>query len=569
MKKLINDPALVVPEMLEGLTRLHPGLALLPASQVVFRAGGKTKGVALISGGGAGHEPAHAGFVGPGLLHAAVTGDVFTSPSTDAILAAVHAVAGPGGVLLIVKNYTGDRLNFGMAAEMARAEGIATEIVIVDDDVALDAGADTVGRRGIAGTVLVHKVAGAAAAAGLDLARVKAEAQAAVAALGTMGVALSPCTVPAAGKPGFALGEGEIELGLGIHGEAGARRTAMEAADRLVESLLDRITEQKTLRAGDRVALLINNLGATPVMELMIIARHALAVLEEQGIAVERAWAGTFLTAIEMAGCSLSLLKLDGTRLARLDAFASAPAWVAGEAPQRLAPPSAAAPEVAPPGTPSPRFEAALRAVSTALTEAEPVLTAMDQAVGDGDLGISLARGAMAIRDALPRLDLAHPPAALAALSVIVRRVLGGTSGPLYAVLLLRASRHLSAAATLGPGAWAEAFGAGVAALAELGGGQAGDRTMLDALLPAAAALKRVLATDTTSVGTALAAAAAAAREGASATADMTPRRGRSTYLGARTVGYPDPGAEAVAIWLGALAERFQQVVHPVRSERS
>jgi dihydroxyacetone kinase len=552
MKKLINEPAGVVPELLEGLVRLSPGLALLPQAQVVFRPTAPGE-VALISGGGAGHEPAHAGYVGPGLLHAAVTGDVFTSPSTDAVLDAIRAVAGPAGVLLIVKNYTGDRLNFGLAAEMARAEGIAAEVVIVDDDTALDAGQDTAGRRGIAGTVLVHKVAGAAAAARLDLAAVKAEAMAAIAALGTMGVALSPCTVPAAGRPGFALGPEEIELGLGIHGEAGVERRVIAPANDLVETLLARITGETGLRAGDRVALLINNLGGTPIMELMIVARHALAFLDRQGIVVERAWTGTFLTAIEMAGCSLSLMKLDDVRLARLDAAAAAPAWVAGQKPQPLAAAAVAAAAKRATGRPGPRFEAALRAVCVALTEAEPKLTAMDQAVGDGDLGISLARGSAAILAALPELDLAHPPAAFAALSDLLRRVLGGTSGPLYAVMLLRASRHLEQTGGHHLADWQAAFSAGVEALAQLGDSRAGDRTMLDALLPASAAFGESAAAGG-GVAAAMSAMAEAARRGAEATARMPPRRGRSSYLGARTAGHIDPGAEAVAIWLAALA---------------
>lgn len=552
MKKLINNPVGVVPEMLDGLVRLSPGLRLNAAGNVVLRE--TPPGcVALISGGGAGHEPAHAGFVGPGLLHAAVVGDVFTSPSTDAVLDAIRAAAGPAGALLIVKNYTGDRLNFGLAAEMARAEGIPVEVVIVDDDMALDTGPDTAGRRGIAGTVLVHKVAGAASAAGLDLNAVKAEAQAAIAALGTMGVALSSCTVPAAGRPGFQLGQDEIELGLGIHGEAGVRRVRIEPADQLTDILLDRILAQQPLKAGDRVALLVNNLGATPVMEVMIMARAALRALEAKGIHVDRVWAGTFLSAIDMAGCSLSLMKLDDARLVRLDAPATAPAWMPGQMPQQPLIQTSAVTEHQPQGTESPRFAAALRAICMALTEAEPKLTAMDQAVGDGDLGISLDRGAVAILDALLQLDLAHPPTALASLSRLLRRVLGGTSGPLYAVMLLRASRRLAVAPSLTPEAWADAFAEGVQALAQLGDGRAGDRTMLDALLPAAEAYREALAASA-AVPEAVNAAAQAARAGADATATMVPRRGRSSYLGDRTLGHADPGAEAVAIWLEALA---------------
>ena len=551
MKKLINTPAAVVPELLEGLVRVNPGLALLADETVVIRRGGPTAGVALISGGGAGHEPAHAGFVGPGLLHAAVSGDVFTSPSTDAVLAGIRAVSGPAGALLIVKNYTGDRLNFGLAAELARAEGIPAEVVIVDDDVALAGGPDTAGRRGIAGTVLIHKVAGAAVEAGLGLAEVKREAEAAIAALGSMGVTLSACTVPAAGGPGFTLAENEIEVGLGIHGEAGVRRTAISSADNIVDIILRQIITQKALGRGSRVALLVNNLGGTPTMEMLIVARRALANLEAEGIVVERVWTGTFLTAIEMAGCSLSLLAVDDARLARLDADATSPAWVAGHQPQIVHRHPAPEKPTTPAGTASAPFEAVLRAVCQALEEAEPRLTALDQAVGDGDLGISLARGAGAILAGLSGYDLAHPAVALSALSDTLRKALGGTSGPLYAVFLLRAARSMEGATQTGLAAWANAFTAGVAAVAQLGDAKPGDRTMLDALVPAAETLQAAVRSNGT-LAAALSETVAAARTGADATTTMIPRRGRSSYLADRVIGHIDPGADAVAIWLDA-----------------
>ena len=330
VKKLINNANDVVSEMLEGIVRMSPGLSLLAGQNVVLDQATaslrKSGQVALISGGGAGHEPAHAGYVGAGMLSAAVSGDVFTSPSVDAILAAIRAVGGPGGVLLLVKSYTGDRLNFGLAAELARSEGIAAEMVVIGDDVSLPPGPDA-GRRGIAGTVFVHKIAGAAAAAGLSLADVKAEALAAAAEVGSMGVGLSACTVPAAGRPGFELGDTEIELGLGIHGEAGVARTPLQAADRLVDLMLEKILADRKLRPGERVALLVNNLGGTPTMEMYIVARRALAFLAEKNIEVERAWCGSFLTALEMAGCSLSLMRVDDLRLTRLDAPTRAAAW--------------------------------------------------------------------------------------------------------------------------------------------------------------------------------------------------------------------------------------------------
>ncbi|MFE3199431.1 dihydroxyacetone kinase family protein [Embleya sp. NPDC055664] len=554
MKKLINSARDVVPEMLEGLALANPGIALLDGANVALRADARAYAqsgrVAVISGGGAGHEPAHAGYVGPGMLTAAVSGDVFTSPATDTILAAIRTVAGPAGVLLVVKSYTGDRLNFGLAAELARAEGIAVEVVVVADDVALAAGEGTAGRRGIAGTVFVHKVAGAAADAGATLAEVRAEAEAAARAIGTMGVALSPCTVPAAGQPGFELGEDEVELGLGIHGEAGVRRDKIAPADTFVAELLDRIVTETGLEAGDRVALLVNNLGGTPTMELDIVLRGAVRDLAGRGLVLERAWRGSFLTALEMAGVSLSLLRVDDARLARLDAATSAPAWptpVAGRVGEVTVLPAAPAPGTADAGTaltePTP-LTRAVEAACAALTEAEPHLTELDRIVGDGDLGISLARGAEAVRRELPGYGGGHPAAVLRGLADTVRRALGGTSGPLYSVLLLRAAGAVEADPS--PHGWREALAAGARAVGELGGARVGDRTMLDALVPAGEALVG---------GASLAEAIDAAAAGTEETATHSARRGRSSYLGDRAIGTVDPGAEAVVIWLRAVAD--------------
>ncbi len=337
-----------------------------------------------------------------------------------------------------MKNYTGDRLNFGLAAEMARAEGLAVAMVVVADDVALAATAENAGRRGLAGTILVHKVAGAAAEAGATLAEVAAEARGAAEAVGTMGVALSPCTVPAAGRPGFALGDDEVELGLGIHGEPGVRRGPLEPADALVDQIVGAIVDDARLGRGERVALLVNNLGGTPTMELAIVARRALAALEGRGLAVERAFAGTFLSALEMAGVSLSVLRLDDRRLARLDATTDAPAWPNAPARPRApriprpAPeaPAAGRPLPGPPTTPVGRaLGAAIRAAAGALIAAGPRLTEMDRLVGDGDLGLSLGRGARAALDALPSYPLDDPAAALHALGLTLQGALGGTSG--------------------------------------------------------------------------------------------------------------------------------------------
>jgi dihydroxyacetone kinase len=558
MKKLINEPTRVTREMLDGMVAMNPTLALLDDETVVVRSDieqWRTRGqVGLISGGGAGHEPAHAGYVGEGMLTAAVSGEVFTSPSTDAVLAAIRTCASAAGVLLIIKNYTGDKLNFGLAAELARAEGIAVEVVIVADDAAFEQGAVN-NRRGIAGTVFVHKVAGAAAAAGLDLARVKEEASRAAMAVRTMGVALSACTVPAVGSPGFELPDTEIELGLGIHGERGVRRSPLVPADQIAAQLIDRLVTDSGLTSGGRVVVLVNNLGVTPLMELNIIARAALGELRKRKIGVERVWCGTFLSAIDMAGCSISVLPVDAALLSRLDAPTSAPAWVAAPAmpdfptPIRIhARAPVAVAEAVSGGVRNAELEAVLQRIASALLRAEETLTAMDQAVGDGDLGISMSRAAHAIEENLTTLSHLTPPAALMSLSNILRRQIAGSSGPFYAVGLGRAAACLKR----GEG-WAEAFDAACAAISELGGASVGDRTMLDALVPAAAAFRLSLGRGQPWLA-AVGAAAEAAQQGARATAKLVARRGRSVYLGDRVLGAPDPGAEAVAVWLKGIA---------------
>jgi triose/dihydroxyacetone kinase / FAD-AMP lyase (cyclizing) len=569
VKKFINRPENVVEEMLDGLVALYPGLRRLKGHAVLVRAdieSARGNRVALVSGGGSGHEPAHAGYVGKGMLSAAVAGEVFTSPNPDSILAAIRTVAGPPGVLLIVKSYTGDRLNFGLAAELARAEGIAVETVIVADDVALPESATHAGRRGLAGTILVHKVAGAAAEAGLALPEVAAAARAAAGEVRTMGVALSACTVPVAGKPSFSLADDEMELGLGIHGEPGVQRERLLPADRIAETLLERIVADARLERGERVALLVNNLGATPTMELAIVARRAISFLEERGIEVARAYAGTFLSALEMAGVSLSAVRVDAERLERLDAPTEAPAWP--NACPRL---RAASTAIEPPAGPSKKtheteavsaspllrsaIERGFRAASSALLDAEHRLNALDQAVGDGDIGTSLARGVKAAGETLMAQDSASlgPAGLLHAIGVSLQRGMGGTSGPLYAVFFVRAADRLRAGSPMDAACWADAFEAGCAGIAALGGAQPGDRTMLDALVPASEALRASLKAGQ-SPAWALAAAAYAATEGSRATARMVPRRGRASYLGERALGQRDPGAEAVAIWLEALS---------------
>ena len=325
MKKIINNPADVVKEALNGLCLAYPDqLEYIPGAEVISR---KEKGdkVAVISGGGAGHEPLHAGFVGKGMLDAAVSGNVFSSPSPDRIGAAIEHMNAGKGILLVVKNYSGDIMNFGLAADLADAGGIEVETVVVKDDVAVPDSTFSTGRRGIAGTVFVHKIAGAMAEKGAPLSEVKRAAQHAIDNIRSMGMAMSPCTLPAVGKPGFSLGEDEIEIGMGIHGEPGVERTSVKTAKETAEILLDHILADYDY-TGSQVAVLVNGLGGTPLMELYILNQEVQRYLKEKGIAVYKTLVGNYTTALDMTGCSITLMKLDEELKELLDAPCDTPA---------------------------------------------------------------------------------------------------------------------------------------------------------------------------------------------------------------------------------------------------
>lgn len=326
MKKFINQVENVELEMLEGIAKAHPKhLKKLPDYTVLARAEKKVGKVALISGGGSGHEPSHGGFVGKGMLDAAVAGAVFTSPTPDQVEAAIREVATDAGVLLIIKNYTGDVMNFEMAAEMAEMDGIRCMNVITNDDVAVQDSLYTTGRRGVAGTIFVHKCAGAKAETGATLEEVHAVAQKVIDNVRTMGAAISPCTVPAAGKPGFEIGEDEMEVGIGIHGEPGTHREKLAPVNDIVDHLLEKILADIDY-TGREVAVLVNGAGATPLMELYIVNNRVHDVLAEKGVKVYKTMVGNYMSSLEMAGFSISLLRLDDELKELLDAEADTPA---------------------------------------------------------------------------------------------------------------------------------------------------------------------------------------------------------------------------------------------------
>jgi dihydroxyacetone kinase-like protein len=327
MKKLINQPDNVVDEALAGMARAHADLIRVESPNIVVRRDAPRQGkVGVISGGGSGHEPMHGGFVGRGMLDAACPGAVFTSPVPDQMLAATQAVDGGAGVLHIVKNYTGDIMNFELAAELARAEGIDVEAVVIADDVAVKDSLYTAGRRGVGGTVLAEKIVGAAAEEGADLATVKALCEKVQDNVRSMGMALTSCTVPAAGKPTFDIGDDEMEIGIGIHGEPGRERRKLAPADEITEALATPILDDLPIQSGDRVLAFVNGMGGTPLLELYVVYRKLAEILDGRGLTIARSLVGNYITSLEMAGCSITLLKLDDDLIRLWDAPVHTPA---------------------------------------------------------------------------------------------------------------------------------------------------------------------------------------------------------------------------------------------------
>lgn len=326
MKKIINNPTDVVSEALMGMQAAYPDkLVYTPKMEVISRKEKKTDKVAVISGGGAGHEPLHAGFVGKGMLDAAISGNVFSSPSPDRIGSAIEQVSCGKGVLMVIKNYSGDIMNFGLSADLAEMDDIEVAQVIVKDDVAVPDREEGTGRRGIAGTVFVHKIAGAKAEQGASLAEVKEAAEKAIRNIRTMGVAMTPCILPAVGKPGFQIADDEIEIGMGIHGEKGIETTKIKTAKEIAEILVGRILDDYDY-SNSEVAVLVNGLGGTPLMELYILNMEVQKILEEKGIKAYRTFVGNYCTSIDMTGASVTLMKLDDELKELLDAPCDTPA---------------------------------------------------------------------------------------------------------------------------------------------------------------------------------------------------------------------------------------------------
>lgn len=584
----------LVPEMLETLLRTEDVERLQTLDGNVLLRGGLRGGrhpdgrVAVVSGGGSGHEPAHAGFLGEGMLDAAVPGTLFASPPVGAVLEAIRAVTGRGGCLLIIKNYTGDRLNFGLAAERAQEEGLDVQTVLVSDDVALS---DLDQPRGLAGTVLVHKVAGHLAAQGASLEEVAQAAQRTAESLRTIGLALSPATLP--GEDDGGSGTRGAELGLGIHNEPGAREVQAGSAHEAMRQVLEALDAPSLAEeAGEHgLVAVLNDLGGCSPQEGLVLARELLEQLEQtgEGAVAQLIGPARLMTSLDMHGFSVTLTPAAPDLVEALQSPTAAPAWAPPRAPRPVRTRSAesgegaespatsgipasagpAGPDSAEPAQHSPslsstsqgstphsgasptavdgRAEPAVRAACTALEQAREELDELDRVAGDADAGTTFGAGAAAVGELLDRgeLGFAEPAAAVRVIARRLESAMGGSSGVLLAILLTAAARALDEGAD-----WAGALEAGTEAVQYHGGAAEGDRTMLDALIPA----RRALAD-----GSGLPAAAEAAERGAQETAGLTARAGRAAYVPeAAAQGTPDAGAVAVARFLRALAAELR-----------
>jgi triose/dihydroxyacetone kinase / FAD-AMP lyase (cyclizing) len=538
MAQFINKKENIVVDAIDGILALSGGsLARLdgyPHIRVVVRADWDKSKVALVSGGGSGHEPAHAGFVGPGMLTAAVCGDVFASPSVDAVLAGILAVTGPAGCLLIVKNYTGDRLNFGLAAERARAFGRKVSMVVVDDDIALP---DLPQARGIAGTLFVHKIAGALADSGADLHTVTAAAERVVANTHSIGMSLDTCTVPGSPKENR-IKSGMAELGLGIHGEAGVDQLAFTDAAGAMKAVSDKLSPLIT--DAPQVALL-NNLGGASVLEMSVLA-HELATSELGKKVKFIVGPAAMMTSLDMQGFSVSVCALD----AGDEALLSAPTPICHWPPMKTIVEGAVVPLpdglAAIKAMPSPHdpTKIFLTGCCEALIAAEEDLNALDAKSGDGDTGSTLANASRALIGAMDSLPLADKTQLYRAIGQELSETMGGSSGVLLAIFFAAAGDAASSGYTM-----QQALQAGLERMQQIGGAKLGDRTLVDALAPALAVLS-VSIQD----------AAKAARTGANHTATLTrAKAGRAAYVNPEHLeGHNDPGAEAVAILFEHLA---------------
>lgn len=576
MKKLMNNPENLVVEMCKGFVLAHPELAFNESHKIISRKE-KHQNVALISGGGSGHEPAHAGFVGAGMLDAAVCGDVFASPSQIQIYKALQQVATDKGVLMIIKNYSGDMMNFQNGAALATDDGIKVDYVKVADDIAVKDSLYTVGRRGVAGTVFVHKIAGAAASKGYELSRVKELAQKAADSVTSLGFAYTSCTVPAKGTPTFTLANDEMEYGVGIHGEPGIRREKILPSKKLAQRIVDDLfLDRPDLK---EVAVLVNGFGTTPLQELYVFNHDVCQHLANKGIKIYRTFVGNYMTSIDMNGASVSLLALDDELKTYLDAEANTPAFKMDGSPalplefsnqnetaeRTINTDVETHPEHAKISNEQFTIENmryVVDVMSACIIKNEVPFCELDAHAGDGDFGMSVAKGFKQLKREWHQLVQADQmDDFLLNCSMIIMEHCGGASGPIWGSAFRAAGKAIKGKNALNTADFADMLQAAVKGIQVTGersfgrGAVVGDKTLIDALVPCADSWS---ANTDKSFKENFTLGAKAAVQGAENTKEIVARMGRAGTVGDRSLGYPDAGAHGLGVIFSDIAEHLK-----------
>ncbi|MGX1459611.1 D-erythrulose 4-kinase [Bacillus thuringiensis] len=573
MKKIINKPETLVMEMCNGMVMAHPELELLKKYKVIKKKEMNENKVTLISGGGSGHEPAHAGLVGKGMLDAAVCGDVFASPSQIQVYQAIKETASKKGTLLIIKNYSGDIMNFKNGAHLAKEDGIEVDYVKVDDDIAVEDSLYTVGRRGVAGVILVHKIAGAAAEAGMDLGAVKAVAEKAAANVRTIGLALTSCTVPASGSPTFTLEEDEMEYGVGIHGEPGIKREKMLSADELANRMTNDLVKDLGVKDGEEIALLVNGFGGTPLQELYLFNNAVTRELAARNIKINRVFVGNYMTSIDMAGMSLTVMKLDDELKTLLSKECNTPAFKVDGPVESVEYVNVL--EETEEKEVSFELETAeehavikdnvitlnnmiylVDKMSDIIIKNEVPFCELDTHAGDGDFGMSVAKGFKQLKrewHSIVDQENVTIGSFLDGCSMIIMEHCGGASGPIWGGAFRAASKAAGEKRELTVKEFAEILQATLQGIQSIGersfgrGAVVGDKTLVDALAPCVDSWLDS-ASNEVDVKTAFEKGAEAAVKGAEYTKEIVARMGRAGTVGERSLGYPDAGAHALGV---------------------
>ena len=585
MKKIVNNPESVVPEMCNGIAAVYPKLEFDPKFKVLRKKEINKNKVTLISGGGSGHEPAHAGFIGKGMLDGAVCGDVFASPSQIQVYKGIKQTVSDKGTLLIIKNYSGDIMNFKNAAHLAEEDGITVDYVKVDDDIAVEDSLYTVGRRGVAGTVFVHKIAGAAAEEGMSLEEVKRLAVKTAEHVKSIGFALSSCTVPAKGTPTFDLGGQDMEYGVGIHGEPGTSREPVCSADELAERMVGSLLAELQIEPGHKgeVALLVNGFGGTPLQELYLFNNAVLNVLTEKGVKASRIYVGNYMTSIDMEGASLSILKLDEELKNYLSMYSDAPAFmVQGTEEDCVFQPlkrdekkqvsyevenDQGSCKIEGNKISQDNIVYLIDKMSEVIIKNEVPFCELDSFAGDGDFGMSVAKGFRRLKEEWADIvsdDTGSIGYFLEECAMIIMEHCGGASGPIWGSAFRSAGKSAAEKSEVDAVQFAAMLQAAVKGIQDTGersfgrGAVVGDKTLIDALVPCADVWSEESAKGTAIVEI-FEKAANAAVEGAKKTEEIVARMGRAGTVGERSLGHPDAGAHALGVIFTELSKTVKE----------